>query len=89
MLDTKLSETGTILMHGGHIYIAGFSADDCSCREVAAHAMLWAIAECQRELAELINGPAGAGKSVIDLPPEVEHALGTPSPFDDFDDDIA
>lgn len=76
MLDTKLRKTGTILMHEGHIHIAGFSADECMCREVAAHALLWAIGEMQRELVQLVAIPGGSGNTSIDLPLEVESALG-------------
>ena len=83
MLDTKLKKTGTILMHDGHIYFTGFNADDCMCREVGAHALIWAIGEMQRELAELIHRPGGTGKTGADLPFEVEQALSIPSPFSD------
>lgn len=77
MLDTKLRKTGTILMHKGRIYTAGFSAEGCMCREVAAHALLWAIGEMQRELAALIEKPGGTGNCSADMPSEaVEKALG-------------
>lgn len=76
MLDTELSKVGTILMHAGQIRIAGFRAEGCMCREVAAHALLWAISECQRELAELIKRPGGTGNTGIDLPESVHNALG-------------
>ena len=78
MLNTKLRKTGAILMHDGRIHIGGFYANDCMCREVAAHALLWAIGEMQRELAELIARPGGSGNTSIDLPPEVHKALGLP-----------
>jgi hypothetical protein len=83
MLNTTLYKTGTILMHGGRIHIAGFGADNCMCREVAAHALLWAIGEMQRELYELIARPGGTGNTGVDLPPEVHSALGLPDPFED------
>lgn len=83
LLDTKLRKTGTILMHNGRIHIGGFSANGCMCREVAAHALLWAIGEMQRELAELIARPGGSGNTSIDLPQKVHEALGLPHPLDD------
>jgi len=75
MLDLKLKQTGTILMHKGRIYLSGFEADGAMCREVAALGILWAIGELQAELTALIQRPGGTGKSCIDLPQEVELAL--------------
>jgi hypothetical protein len=57
------------------------------CREVAAHALLWAIGEMQRELTELIAHPGGTGNTGIDLPPEVHSALGLRDPFDDDEEE--
>ena len=77
MLDTKLTKTGTILMHEGRIYTAGFSAPDCMCREVAAHALLWAIGEMQRELTALIEKPGGMGNVCASMPSAaIEAELG-------------
>lgn len=81
MLDTKLSQTGTVLMHGEHIYLDGFSADSCMCREVAVLALIWAIGEMQCELSALIEQPGGSGKTCIDLPIGVEQALGLTDQF--------
>lgn len=81
MLDTKLDMVGTILMHDGHIHIDGFGADECGCREVAIHAMLWAIGELQREIAADIAKPGGSGKVGIGLPPQVRKALGLLDPW--------
>jgi len=76
MLDTHLNSPGTILMHNGHIYVGdGFDADDCMCREVAIHALIWAIGELQRELVEEIRTAGGSGNVSIDLPPGVEDEL--------------
>lgn len=82
MLDTKLNKAGTVLMHDDRIYVEGFDADGCMCREVAIHAVTWAIGELQRELVALIEKPGG-GKSAMDLPPAVHEALGLPDPLDD------
>lgn len=77
MLDTKLRKAGTLLMHDGRIYTSGFRANDCMCREVAAHALIWAIGEMQRELVALIERPGGTGNVCGDMPSEaVEKALG-------------
>ncbi len=76
MLDTKLIKPGTILMHHGKIHIEGFEAENCMCREVAAHALLWGIGEMQRELTALINQPGGSGNTCLDLPKKVREALG-------------
>jgi len=47
------------------------------CREVGAHALLWAIGEMQRELTALIEKPGGTGNVCSDMPSEaVEKALG-------------
>lgn len=76
MLDTELKKTGTVLMHKGQIYISGFKAENCTCREVAAHSLIWAIGEMQRELTALVNQPGGSGNTCSDLPQKVEAALG-------------
>lgn len=77
MLDTKLVKTGTLLMYKGRIYTSGFRAPDCMCREVAVHALLWAIGEMQRELVALIEKPGGTGNVAADMPSAaVESALG-------------
>lgn len=78
MLDTELNKPGTLLMHEGKIYVENFDADNCMCREVVAHALLWAIGEMQKELTELIKRPGGSGLCVADLPEEVRKALGMP-----------
>lgn len=75
MLDTKLSKTGTILMHNGEIQIQGFEGDNLGCREVCIHAMLWAIGELQREVIADIEKPGGSGKVALDLPPDICEAL--------------
>lgn len=71
MLDKKLRRTGILLMDRNRIFVDGFAADGCMCREVAALALLWAIGELQRELTALIRQPGGTGKSCIGLPCEV------------------
>lgn len=64
MLDTKLSKIGSILIHNGKIELEGFEAEHCMCREVAAHALLWAIGLMQQELTALIAKPSGDNTSM-------------------------
>lgn len=85
MLDTKVTKTGTMLIHDGKIMIEGFSAPNCMCREVAVHACLWAIGVLQKELTSLIDHPGG-GISSIDLPKDVRKALGLPDYIDMADE---
>jgi len=85
MLDTKLDKVGTLLIHDGKIMVEGFEAEGCMCREVAAHACLWAIGVLQKELVDLIKTPGGSISS-IDLPPDVSKALGLPDPWDEGDE---
>lgn len=87
MNDLHLTRTGTILMHQGKIHIGGFDGDGFTCRGMANHALLWAIGELQRELAENIRRPGGSGNVSIDLPPSVHKALGLPDPWDDAESD--
>lgn len=66
MLDKKLKQVGKVTIDGhGKIYVDGFEADDCMCREVAALALLWAIGELQAELHAIIAIPGGTGRCVV------------------------
>lgn len=80
MLETELSKTGTLLIHEGKIFFDGFEAKNCMCREVAIHAMLWAIGELQKEIVETLK-EGNQGSSCADLPDGVCKALGIPEPF--------
>lgn len=82
MLDTKLEKTGTLLIHDGQVFIEGFDADDCMCREVAIHAMLWAIGKLQEEVRLTIHDPE-LGNACMDLPAGVGEALGLPDPWEE------
>lgn len=53
-------------MQNGRIELDGFDVDGAMCREVAAHALLWAIGELQKELTEIINQPGGTGICSVD-----------------------
>lgn len=81
MLDTELKKTGTVLIHEGKIYTEGFEVDNCMCREVGIHAMLWAIGELQREIVETLK-EGNQGTSRADLPIAVSRVLGFPEFFE-------
>ncbi|MCU7839716.1 MAG: hypothetical protein KZQ89_17765 [Candidatus Thiodiazotropha sp. (ex Lucinoma kastoroae)] len=68
-------------MHDGEIQIEGFEDDNCMCREVAIHAMLCAIGELQREIAEDIARPGGSGNVSMDFSSDLRQALGMPEPW--------
>lgn len=68
MLDAepaRLTKTGTVTITNGRIDVAGFDADNGTCRDVAALAAVWAIGELQRELLKTLEKPGG-GNIVID-----------------------
>lgn len=65
--EAKLTRTGTVTIGGKsncHIVVEGFSGKGCSCRDVAALAMLWAIGELQRELMRTLEKPGGGSCGV-------------------------
>ena len=70
MLDAKearLTETGTVTVSSEgalRVIVEGFEGDGCSCRDVAALAMVWAIGELQRELMATLQKPGGGSCGV-------------------------
>lgn len=89
MLDSKITKPGTILIHEGSIYIDNFDTEGrpTMCRELCILAMIWAIGELQKSVAECIAAPGG-GNSCADLPDDVRIALGIPSTFErDLEED--
>lgn len=65
--EAKLTKTGTVTIGGDsncHVVVEGFEGDGCSCRDVAALAMLWAIGELQRELMGTLERPGGGSCGV-------------------------
>ena len=65
--EAKLTKTGTVTIAGDsncHVVVEGFEGDGCSCRDVAALAMLWAIGELQRELMATLERPGGGSCGV-------------------------
>lgn len=68
MLDqdpAKLTKSGRITLAADLILIEGFEGDDCTCRDVAALAIVWAIGELQQELMKTLQAPGG-GKACVD-----------------------
>lgn len=65
MLDAKearLSKNGTVTVSSEGkfcVVVEGFQGDNCSCRDVAALGMVWAIGELQRELMATMQKPGG------------------------------
>lgn len=66
MLDKKLKKIGTITVNSGFVHVVGFDAKDCTCREVGALALLWAIGKLQRELAAMVDHPGGTMNVSVD-----------------------
>lgn len=67
-LDSETSvieKFGTVKVMPGHIEVVGFDGRNCSCRDVAMQACLWAIGELQREVLRSIEQPGG-GSICID-----------------------
>jgi hypothetical protein len=61
-LDAKtsqLTQHGTVTVEAGGIVVTGFAGDNCSCRDVAVLACIWAIGELQRELMKDVEQPGG------------------------------
>ena len=68
MLDAnpaRLIRHGRIVMDSERIEIDGFEGEGTSCRDVAALALCWAIAELQRELQATLERPGGTGKAAM------------------------
>jgi hypothetical protein len=62
MLDREeahLTATGTITLDENRILIEGFGAQNGTCRDVAALALVWAIGRLQRELMATLEKPGG------------------------------
>ena len=72
MLDAdpaKLTKIGKVVIDEKgkcRVVIRGLKGDDCSCRDLTALAMLWAIGELQRELMATLEQPGGGDCAVAD-----------------------
>jgi hypothetical protein len=67
MLDASpsaLTKLGEISIRDGKIMIDGFDAQDGTCRDVAALAIVWAIGQLQVELMATLERPGGGNACV-------------------------
>lgn len=65
--EARLTQTGTVTVSTEgrlRVVVEGFRGDGCSCRDVAALAMAWAIGELQRELVATLQRPGGGSCGV-------------------------
>ena len=65
--EAKITKTGTVTVDTDgqcRVWVEGFQGNNCSCRDVAALAMAWAIGELQRELVATLQRPGGGSCGV-------------------------
>ena len=62
---SKISKTGKVTITAAGIVIDGFEGTNCSCRDVAVLACMWAIGELARETLLEIQEPGGSGNVAI------------------------
>ena len=65
--SASLTKTGVVTIDANQRFkvdIAGFEGDGCSCRDLAALAIVWAIGELQRELMQVLQLPGGGSVAV-------------------------
>ncbi len=60
----RLTKTGTMTLSAEGIAIDGFEGENCSCRDVAILACLWAIGQLQMEATATVHMPGGGRASV-------------------------
>lgn len=66
--EVKLIKTGSVEMRAdGTVYLTGFEGNgNCTCRDVATLALVWAIGRLNAELECQIEKPGGSGNVGID-----------------------
>lgn len=67
MLDAapaRLTDTGTVTIGVDGISIDGFTAENGTCRDVAALALVWALQQLSQELQAVMERPGGGRSSV-------------------------
>jgi hypothetical protein len=79
---SKLTPHGLVTIEPGGIVVTGFAGDNCSCRDVAVLACIWAIGELQRELMKDVEQPGG-GRVAIG---SAEDADEDPIEYDHMED---
>lgn len=65
--EARLTETGSVTVRTDgrvRVVVEGFSGAGCTCRDVAALAMVWAIGELQRELLKTLQKPGGGSVGI-------------------------
>jgi hypothetical protein len=63
--EVGLTSIGRVEIEGDEVILIGFEGGNCSCRDVAALALSYAIGVLQRELDATIRKPGGTGKTGI------------------------
>jgi hypothetical protein len=62
----KLTKTGRVVIEANGLVTAeGFDGDNCSCRDVAILACMWAMSVLQTEVTKTIESPGG-GRIAVD-----------------------
>lgn len=62
----KLTKTGRVTITKDAVYVVDFDGKNCSSRDVAIAACLWAIRELQLYVMRDIEVPGGSGRVAID-----------------------
>lgn len=63
--EVYLTKVGKVEIEGGEVILIGFEGRNCSCRDVAALALSYAIGVLQEELDATIRKPGGTGRTGI------------------------
>ncbi len=69
MLDAnkaQLTKVGTLSISSGKIVVSGFDGDGCTCRDISALAIIWAIGQLQSSLLDVVREPGKADHVVFD-----------------------
>jgi hypothetical protein len=65
--EVRLTKRGKVtIFANGDIEIEGFHGKNCSCRDVAVLAMLWAIGVLQKDVTADIQKPGGGRCAIAD-----------------------
>jgi hypothetical protein len=59
-----LNDIGEVRISEHGVEVLGFSGHQCSCRDVAALALVWAIERLGRELRETMREPGGGNVGI-------------------------
>lgn len=64
--EVGLTRIGRVEIEGGEVTLRGFDGHNCTCRDVVALALSYAIGVLQSELDATIRKPGGSGKTGIE-----------------------